>query len=64
MRLQVYAVTGQRVRQLMAQSQEAGTHQVTWDGRDNAGAIVGNGVYLCELTARDCRAVTRLVLMK
>ncbi len=30
----------------------------------NPGALVGNGVYLCQLRAGDFRAVTRLVLMK
>jgi hypothetical protein len=62
--LSVYAVTGQRVRQLIAGYQTAGSHQVTWDGRDGSGAPVGNGVYLAELAAGPYRAVRPMVLMK
>ncbi len=62
--LQVYAVTGQLVRDLVSGHQEAGSHQVRWDGRDAAGEAVGNGVYLGVLQAGDFRAVTRMVLMK
>ncbi len=63
-RLQVYAVSGQLVRELVTAHQEAGTYRVEWDGRDSAGTLVGNGVYLGVLEAGDFRAVTRMVLMK
>jgi hypothetical protein len=63
-RLQVYAVSGQLVRELVAAHQEAGAYRVEWDGRDAAGSAVGNGVYLGVLQAGDFRAVTRMVLMK
>jgi hypothetical protein len=62
--LNVYAVTGQLVRQLVAGQQATGAHQVEWDGRDGAGTLVGNGAYLAELRAGEFRAVTRMVLMK
>jgi hypothetical protein len=62
--LNVYAVSGQLVRQLVAGQQGAGTHQVDWDGREGSGATVGSGVYLAVLRAGDCRAVRRMVLMK
>ncbi len=62
--LQVYAVTGQLVRDLVSGHQGAGSYQVQWDGRDAAGEAVGNGVYLGVLQAGDFRAVTRMVLMK
>jgi flagellar hook assembly protein FlgD len=63
-RLQVYAISGQLVRQLVAGHQALGAHQVSWDGRDGAGVLVGNGVYLCEMLAGDYQAVRRMVLMK
>jgi hypothetical protein len=63
-RLQVYAVSGQLVRGLVAAHQEAGTYRVAWDGLDAAGSAVGNGVYLAMFHAGDYRAVTRMVLMK
>jgi TolB protein len=63
-RLQVYAVNGQLVRDLVAAYQEAGSYQVPWDGRDAAGVLVGNGVYLGVMQAGPFRAVARMVLMK
>jgi hypothetical protein len=62
--VQVYAVSGQLIRQLVAGHQTAGNHQVDWDGRDGTGNPVGNGVYLCELRAGRRRSVQRLVLTK
>jgi len=49
--LSVYSVDGRLVRTLV--SGEAGPGQVdlTWDGRDNSGSRVGNGLYLMRLTA-------------
>ncbi len=63
-RLSIYAVSGQLVRQLVSVRQEAGAHQIEWDGRDGSGCPVGNGVYLCELQADAHRAVRRMVLIK
>jgi hypothetical protein len=63
-RLTVYSTAGQLVRRLVAGIQQAGPHQVTWDGRDGAGALVGTGVFLGVLQTGEFRAVTRMVLMK
>jgi hypothetical protein len=42
----------------------AGTHAVTWDGRDAVGAPRASGVYWAELVAAGERATTRLVLVR
>jgi hypothetical protein len=63
-RLSLYAVTGQWVRDLVAAPQAAGSYAVTWDGRDSAGMAVANGVYLCQLEAGGSRQMTRLMLLK
>ncbi len=60
----VFAATGQRVRQLVTGNQHAGSYQVQWDGRDDAGVLVGSGVYLAQLRAGRERSVQRMVLMK
>ncbi len=49
--LQVFTLAGRRVRNLSAQS-GAGTAQIRWDGRDDAGATVANGVYLLRAEVR------------
>jgi hypothetical protein len=63
-RLQIYAVTGQRVRTLVAGRQSAGVYQVQWDGRDDRGATVGSGVYLSQLQVGSRRQAQRLVRLE
>ena len=63
-RLQVYALNGQRVRILVAGIRPAGRHEVAWDGRDEAGFPVASGAYLCRLEAGPYRAVGKLLLAR
>ena len=44
--------------------QQAGYHELEWDGRDASGARVATGVYLYGLRAGDFRSVRKMVLMK
>lgn len=62
--LSVYAMTGQRVRQLVASEQTAGRYQVSWDGRDDHGASVSSGVYLSELRVGEYHAVRKMMLLR
>ena len=49
--LNVYDANGRLVRTLANGVSDVGTHELTWDGRDNAGTTVGSGVYFYRLTA-------------
>ena len=63
--LAIYDVAGQRVRQLVgAKPRAAGHHQVAWDGRDEQGANVANGIYLYQLKAGRFAEVRKMVLVK
>lgn len=63
-RLMVYNVLGQVVRELVNEYRTAGSHTVTWDGKDAAGRSVASGVYLYRIEANQFSAVRRMVLMK
>jgi len=52
-KLTVYNVNGKVVRNLVNLRQTAGSHVISWDGRDNSGNVVGSGVYLYQLQVRD-----------
>lgn len=41
-----------------------GPHKVIWNGRDEEGDLVANGVYLYQLRAGQFRQVRRMVLVK
>lgn len=53
--LRIYAVSGKLVRSGFHELRDqlgGGVHQIHWDGRDEDGDLVANGVYLCAIAAR------------
>jgi hypothetical protein len=63
-RLDIYDVSGRRVRRLFAGSLPAGDHRLGWDGRDDAGAAVAGGMYLAILRAGDETRTLKMSLVK
>ena len=49
----VYDEQGLEVRRMHAGWQDAGEHNLDWDGRDNSGDTVGDGIYTFEVEAVD-----------
>ncbi|MEW6755240.1 MAG: FG-GAP-like repeat-containing protein [Candidatus Latescibacterota bacterium] len=62
--LAVYNLAGQRVVTLVQGERHAGTHTVTWDGRDVQGRPLATGVYLYRLRAGDQAEYRRLLLLR
>jgi hypothetical protein len=50
-RLTVYGAAGERVRTLADGMQDAGPHEVAWDGRDGRGRRMAPGAYFARLEA-------------
>jgi hypothetical protein len=44
--LDIFSVSGEKVRALYAGSLAVGAHELVWDGRDDRGAVVATGVYI------------------
>lgn len=63
-RLEIYTVLGQRIRSLTAGYRQAGTHEIVWNGRDDAGRQVASGMYLYRLQAGEHSAVRRMLLLR
>jgi FlgD Ig-like domain len=62
--LKVYNVGGQVVRVLQSGPRPAGTHDVTWDGRDESGRRVAAGTYFYRLDAGAERLTRKLTILK
>jgi hypothetical protein len=62
--LAIYDVSGRLVRVLMSGARDKGTHSITWDGRNDAGATVGSGVYFYRLDAGKFTATKKMVMLK
>jgi hypothetical protein len=62
--VQVYDVTGRLIRTLVAGELPAGTHRMTWDGRDNLGRPCASGVYLSRASCGSDTDIRKLVLLR
>ncbi len=63
-RIDIYNVTGQKVKTVLDEYIDAGVKAVTWDGTNSNGAQVNSGVYFYKLTAGDVVQTNKMVLMK
>lgn len=62
--LNLFDVLGRYVRTLVAQTQDAGPHEIEWDGTDQSGEPVGSGVYFARLRSRGQSTVRKMVLVR
>jgi len=52
------------VRTLVDSHYPAGTHRVTWDGRDDNGVTVTSGIYLYTLSTENVVSTRKMTLLK
>jgi hypothetical protein len=62
--LDIYNILGQKIRSLIDDRREAGTHTIRWDGRNSAGQTVGSGVYFYRINAGPFTQVRKMLLMR
>ena len=62
--LSVYDVRGHLVRTLVNDQQAAGRYSLQWDGRNNAGQLIGTGIFLARLEAGSFNETIKMVYMK
>jgi len=62
--LDVYDVRGAHVRSLVRATQVAGRYEAAWDGRDDAGAPVGSGIYFYKYRIPGFTDARKMVLLK
>jgi hypothetical protein len=63
-RLSIVDLRGRHVATVADRSLDAGRHEVTWAGLDDAGRAMPSGPYLCRLQADGHEAVTKLLLLR
>ncbi len=62
--IEVFDVTGRRVRVIEHGPRFAGTHRVSWDGRDEQGMVAGNGIYFYRVAAGPTAYVAKFALLR
>ena len=63
-RVEVFALTGQRVAVLHQGPKKAGVHRLHWDGRDDRGRPLASGVYLYRLVTDERVQTRKLTLLR
>ena len=64
MRLRIYNLSGQVVRELQVDAAGAGEHRLSWDGRDEYGRDAASGVYVYRLETREWAVNRRMLLVR
>jgi len=62
--LAVYDITGRKVCDLVNNFQNAGTYEVTWNGKDNFGKTVASGIYFYSFKNSQFQRTLKMVLTK
>jgi hypothetical protein len=62
--LTIYNIIGQKIATLVDGTLAAGTHVVTWNGRDSRGMTLSSGVYFYMLKTSSFTATKRMTLLK
>jgi len=62
--LDIYNIKGQKVRSLVSDFKTAGVHAIIWNGKDERGRDVGNGVYFCRLKTERYVSTRKMMLLK
>jgi flagellar hook assembly protein FlgD len=60
----IFNTMGQKVKTLVDQYMTAGTYQTKWDAKDDFGATVPSGVYLCRLNANGFGKTIKMTLAR
>ena len=62
-KLEVYNIKGQKVKQLVSNQLSAGQHSVVWDGKDANDKSVASGIYLFNLKINNKNVDTKKGLL-
>ncbi|GAI30575.1 unnamed protein product, partial [marine sediment metagenome] len=60
--LRIYDAAGREVKTLVSERAPAGSYSVTWDGYDESGAHLSQGVYFVRLEAGSFNATKKVIL--
>jgi flagellar hook assembly protein FlgD len=62
--LDIYNITGQKVRTLGSRPMTPGTHAAIWDGTNDSGHAVSSGVYIARIVMGEKVAARSMMLVK
>lgn len=63
-RIVIYNIRGQRVKEVYSDFTESGLHSIEWNGKDDTGSIVASGIYFYRMTTERGSLVNKMLLLK
>jgi hypothetical protein len=63
-KLEIFNLSGQRVRTLISRRMASGMHEVKWDSRNAFGHAMGSGIYFYRIRAGEFVETRKMVLLK
>ena len=60
----IYNTIGQRIRELLNITQDAGSYETMWDGRDDSGREAPSGIYIVRFEAENYHKTIKIVKTK
>lgn len=61
--IEIYSILGTKLKTLQSNQEMSGTHEIIWDGRDDAGRKIANGSYIYIVKAGNKQSYGKLSLM-
>lgn len=62
--MEIFNVSGQRVKLLVDEVKEPGGYFATWDGRNDYDQAVATGIYLCRLRVNESTSVKKMLIIR
>ena len=62
--LDIYNIKGQKVRTLINDHRDAGSHKIVWNGKDDNGKSVASGVFFYRMKSGKYSSTKKMILMK
>ena len=63
-KIDIYNIKGQRVKELLNEPKTAGEHKVVWTGVDEKGRKVSSGIYFYRVRTEDSSVTKKMMLLK
>lgn len=63
-KLEIYNIKGQKIKQLISDQFSAGQHSVVWDGTDDNSKTVSSGIYFYKLKVGEFEEIKKMILLK
>jgi len=63
-KIQIYNIKGQLIRNLVNENKKAGNYTVIWNGKDEQGKSVSSGIYFYRMQSSKYSATQKMMLMK